>query len=292
MPGKYGKYEERLNSFNKKFNVNFSFEKYDLQSLKNKDLTYPLDNSADISKENLKYQNALLSIYKECVGNMMDGKSKTFNPEELAEEFEKLMNGYRKYCTDTGETAPDVNGGWEGTETMDAMRSTLSSIRPQRVTDATERYLSGELRLRDMRANVRNFARNGISNLSPDSLSDVMVYREAIKNAVANRSIWWKIAHPFKNNAEQKAIKVLDELISVNTENVIVAQTLVDGEVIDNAKNALVSATNHIEAELKERNPNRERMKMPFLSEKSNVKEVSQKVEPSKTHVKDNVMQS
>ena len=277
MPGKYENYESRLNRFNNKFKVNFSFESYDSQSLKEKNLATPLKGVKGISRENLKYRNAFLNIYKECVQNMVDEKLNTFKPEELVQEFEKLMGDYRRYCNDNGETAPDVNGGWTGTEHMDAMRDTVNSIRSPRVAHESERYLSGELRVRDVRAYVRGLAGN-IRNLSAEELANVMVYREAINNAVESRPFWWKIIHPFKNNAEQKAVGVLDELVSINMANEVAAQVLVDGEAIDNAKNALESANNHLEEQLRERAPRGERLNLNFLSENANAREVSGRV--------------
>lgn len=279
MPGKYEAYEKKLAGFNNRYQVNFSFENYDSQSLKDKNLIAPLKGVKGISRENLKYRNAFLNIYKECVGNMIDKKYNTFNTEELVQDFEKLMNDYREYCSKNGETAPEANGGWMGTEHMDAMRDTINTIRSPRVNDATERYLSGELRVRDVRAYVRNLAQNGnIRNLSAEALADVMVYREAIKNAVESRTIWWKITHLAKNRAEQKAVGVLDEIINVNTENDVAAQTLVDGDAIDRAKNSLESANNHLEEELRDRAPRGERMNLDFLSENANVRDVSGRV--------------
>ena len=280
MPGKYENYESRLNRFNNRFKVNFSFESYDSQSLKEKNLATPLKGVKGISRENLKYRNAFLNIYKECVGNMVDKKLNTFKPEELVQEFEKLMGDYRRYCNDNGETAPDVNGGWMGTENMDAMRDTINSIRSPRVARESERYLSGELRVRDVRAYVRSLAENNGSmrNLSPEELANVMVYREAIKNAVESRPLWWKIIHPFKNNAEQKAVGVLNDLVSINMQNELAAQSLVDGEAIDNARNSLESANNHLEEQLGDRSRRGERMNMDFLSENANVREVSGRV--------------
>ena len=280
MPGKYEGYESRLNSFNNRYKVNFSFESYDSQSLKEKNLATPLKGVKGISRENLKYRNAFLNIYKECVQNMVDKKLNTFRPEELVQEFEKLMGDYRRYCNDNGETAPDANGGWRGTEHMDAMRTTVNSIRSPRVARESERYLSGELRVRDVRAYVRSLAENNgsMSNLGPEELANVMVYREAIKNAVESRPFWWKIIHPFKNNAEQKAVGVLNDLVSINMQNVEAAQYLVDGEAIDNAKNALESASNHLEEELADRTRRGERLNLDFLSENANAREVSGRV--------------
>ena len=280
MPGKYEKYESRLKSFNNRYKVNFSFESYDSQSLKEKNLVSPLKGVKGISRENLKYRNAFLNIYKECVGNMVDKKLNTFKPEELVQEFEKLMGDYRRYCNDNGETAPDVNGGWMGTENMDAMRDTINSIRSPRVARESERYLSGELRVRDVRSYVRGLAENNgsMGNLSPEELANIMVYREAIKNAVESRPFWWKIIHPFKNNAEQKAVGVLNDIVSINMQNELAAQSLVDGEAIDNARNSLESANNHLEEQLGDRSRRGERMNMDFLSENANVREVSGRV--------------
>ena len=281
MPGKYEKYESRLKSFNNRYKVNFSFESYDSQSLKEKNLATPLKGVKGISRENLKYRNAFLNIYKECVGNMVDKKLNTFKPEELVEEFEKLMTDYRGYCSENSETAPDVNGGWMGTENMDAMRTTVNSIRSPRVARESERYLSGELRVRDVRSYVRGLAGNNgsnINNLSPEELANVMVYREAIKNAVESRPFWWKIIHPFKNNAEQKAVGVLNDIVSINMQNELAAQSLVDGDAIENAKGALESASNHLEEELRDRAHRGERMNLNFLSENANVREVSGRV--------------
>lgn len=105
-----------------------------------------------------------------------------------------------------------------------------------------------------------------------------MVYREAIKNAVESRPFWWKIIHPFKNNAEQKAVGVLNDLVTINVQNELAAQSLVDGDAIENAKNALESASNHLEEELKDRAQRGEKLNLDFLSENANAREVSGRV--------------
>ena len=166
------------------------------------------------------------------------------------------------------------------TEHMDAMRATVNSIRSPRVARESERYLSGELRVRDVRSYVRGLAENNgnMRNLRIEELANVMVYREAIKNAVESRPFWWKIIHPFKNNAEQKAVGVLNDLVSINVQNELAAQSLVDGDAIENAKNALESASNHLEEELEDRVRRGERLNLDFLSENANAREVSGRV--------------
>lgn len=219
---------------------------------------------------------------------MKDSKYKSFDPSELATDFEKLMNHYRDYCNNNDKQAPDVNGGWEGIETMDSMRATLTTIKPEKIKDITNRYISGNLRLRDIRANVRNLTANGISSVSAEGLAEIMMYRESIQTAVENRPTWWKIIHPFKNNAEQKAVEALDTIINFNLENALTAQDIIDGEIIGNAKMALDKASNNIEEIVENRAPKRERMNMDFMSEKNNIVFKGERVVDDMSLKKDN----
>ena len=289
MANNFEAYANFERNFNNRYKVNFSFERYEAQKLNKKNIEPALKDQKNIGKENLKYRNALLNIYKECVQNMKDNKYKSFNPDELATDFEKLMNNYRDYCNKNNKEAPDVNGGWEGRETMDSMRATLTTIKPEKLKDTTDRYISGKLRLRDMKATVRNLTANGMRNVSAEGLAEIMIYRESIQTAVENRPTWWKIIHPFKNNAEQKAVEALDTIINVNLENDLIAQSIVDGEVISNAKNALDRATNGIEDVVETRAPKKEKMNMDFLSEKNNVVSKGEKIVDDKSLKKENV---
>jgi hypothetical protein len=259
--------------------------------LNKKNIEPALKDQKNVGKENLKYRNALLKIYKECVQNMKDNKYKSFNPSELATDFEKLMNHYRDYCDKNDKEAPDVNGGWEDMETIDSMRDTLATIKPEKVKDTTNRYISGNLRLRDIRANVRNLMSNGISSVSEEGLAEIMIYRESIQTAVENRSAWWKMIHYFKNKAEQKAVEALDTIINFNLENMLTAQDIVDGEVISNAKMELDKASNSIEEEAKNRAPKKERMNMNFMSEKNNIVSKGERVVDDISLKKDNIKQ-
>ena len=291
MANNFEAYASFERNFNNKYKVNFSFEQYEAKKLNKKNIEPALKDQKNLGKENLRYRNALLNIYRECVQNMKDNKYKSFNPDELASDFEKLMNHYRNHCTENGKEAPDVNGGWKGRETMDSMRATLATIKPERLKETTDRYISGELRLRDMRATVRKLTENGISNVSDEGLAEIMIYRESVKTAVENRSGWWRFIHPFKNNAEQKAVQALDAIINYNLENQLTAQGIVDGEVISNAKSALDRATNGIEEIVENRAPKKERMNMDFMSEKNNIVSKGEKIVDDKTLNRDNIKQ-
>lgn len=291
MANNFEAYANFERNFNNKYKVNFTFEQYEAQKLNKKNTEPALKGQKNIGKENLKYRNALLNIYKECVQNMKDKKYNSFNPSELATDFEKLMNHYRDYCNNNDKIAPDVNGGWTGIETMDSMRATLNTIKPEKLKDTTDRYISGKLRLRDIRATVRNLTENGISSVSDEGLAEIMIYKESIQTAVENRSGWWKLIHPFKNNAEQKAVEALDTIINFNLENMLTAQGIVDGEIISNAKSALDRASNSIEELVENRAPKKERMNMNFMSEKNNVVSKGERIADNVSLKKDNTKQ-
>ena len=110
MANNFEAYKSFERNFNNKYKVNFSFEQYEEQKLNKKNTEPALKGQKNAGKENLKYRNALLKIYKECVQNMKDNKYKSFNPGELATDFEKLMNHYRDYCNKNDKEAPDANG--------------------------------------------------------------------------------------------------------------------------------------------------------------------------------------
>ena len=114
MPSKFTSFDGKLAEFNEKYKVNFSFEKHDSQSLLEEDLPELLVNQQkSFTEPNLAYHNSLLSIYRDCVENMIDKKYENFDPAALIQDFDALMSDYRGYCNSKGKPAPDPLGGSE-----------------------------------------------------------------------------------------------------------------------------------------------------------------------------------
>ena len=293
MANKFEAYEKFVKSFNDKYKVNFSFEKYEKQSLKSKSTATALVGKNDIVKENLAYRNALLNVYKECVENMMNNKYKTFAPGQLAKDFEKLMGNYRSYCEEKGKAAPDLNGGWKNTkETVDDMRSTLNAMEPNKVEYTKEKYLSGQLRLRDIKRDVQDMVRRGEhAILSVEDLATAMVYGDVLNSAKEERTLLWKL-NPFnwaKMRAENRFSKAIGELLNINMENVITAGDLVEENVVAKAQADLDKVAKTVEIAPEEK---KVQLNMDFLSEKANAKEASQKVEEKSALSKDHSLQA
>ena len=298
MANKYEAYESQLERFNNRYKVNFSFEKYDKQKLDKKNLAPAVGNVDGLSKENTKYRNALLGIYKQCVDNVIKMNYKSFDSARLIEDFENLMNGYREYCNDNGKTPPEANGGWKkGTDIIGDMSTTLSTINPVRNDYLRGEYLAGNLRIRDMKADVmQRTGKNGMNNLSVEDLGVVSAYRDMLAEVVANRPVWWKVLNYFgKSSAEQKALKALTFIVNVNSENAISADDAMGESPIPDLQNELnTSAQKITEKDLAKAmavNNNRVKEDMGFLAENNNVKEVSPKIEENKILEKNNVME-
>ena len=305
MANKYEAYETRLKGFNNKYKVNFSFEKYASQSLRQKNLSPALQGVRGIGNENRAYRNALLNIYKECVENMMQKKYESFKPHELLNDFEKLMNGYRDYCNDKRKRAPESHGGWKKSEAIEAMNETLRIMNPKDKVDYAERkYWARELRIRDMRKFVQDHSEIGRGKATLEQVAILETYRSALLKALETRSQGWGKFNLARIRIEKKTCNILDALISVNSSDAIAADQIVEENIVPNAEKALndsAKVVNEMEkAENKEmvqgaeQKQNNERMKMnmDFMSEKVNNKDMSPKIEEHDDLAKNSVIQN
>jgi hypothetical protein len=265
--------------------------------LREKNLATALKGVRGISKENLKYRNALLGIYKQCVDNVIKNKYPGFDSAKLVEDFEKLMDGYRGYCDDKGKTPPEAKGGWKkDTDIILDMNTTLSAVNPNRLSYLKEEYLAGNLRISDMKSDVRErTGKNGASKLSAEDVGAVCAYRDMLEQVVASRTGWWRFWHPFKNSEEKQALEALTAIVDMNTENAIAGDSIMGKSPIPGLQDELnVSAQKMVEKELEKTNAinnNRVKEDMGFLAENNNVKEISPKIEDIKPKSKENVIE-
>ena len=157
MAGPFEQYQEKVNEFNKKFGVNFSFEAVETEHLKliNLQENFHASSNGVVSSINKLYRTTLLDLYRGHVLNAMLNNKELIYPEFLYKDFNSLMEHYRTYCTEQGRTAPDVNGGWENPEVIaEAMREKIKDITPDKSDYIKEQYLGGKYPLRQMRAEL------------------------------------------------------------------------------------------------------------------------------------------
>jgi hypothetical protein len=285
--------------------VNFSFEKYASQSLRQKNLSPALRGVRGIGNENRAYRNALLNIYKECVENMMQKKYENFKPQDLLKDFENLMDGYRDYCRDKGKRAPESHGGWKKSEAIEAMNETLRIMDPKDKVDYAERkYWARELRIRDMRKFVQDNPGLARGQGTKEQVAILEIYRTALLKAIETRSQGWGKFNLLRARLEKKTCNILGAFISANSQHAVEADDIVDENVVPKAEGALKESADAIKEMEKSENKemvqgaeqkqNNERMKMnlDFMSEKVNNKDMSPKIEENNASVKNSVIQN
>lgn len=317
--GKFDNFKMAETVFNNKYKVNFSFEKYHSQKLDKNTVATVSGSDNRIAKENLAYRCTLVNLYRECVENVMKLKYESFKPAELAADFEKLMDKYRTYCTENGKRAPAARGGWEkGSDVIGAMKNTLTSIeedsttfdeetnanKESRVAYTEKRYLSHNIRLRDMRQYLNELKekyRDG-GNATAEEMGPISIYFDTLNKVVHERSRGWR-ANPFnipRKRAERKLLKQLRVFTDRHMEFSVAADDLVAEKCLPGIKGDLNKAENEVKAsemqeskEMAINNENKvekEHVNLGFLAENNNVKEVSQRVEQHNAPQLENVI--
>jgi hypothetical protein len=319
MANKFEEIERFAKNFSNKYKVNFSFEKYHSQKLDKNTVASVSGGDNRIAKENLAYRCTLVNLYRECVENVMKLKYESFNPRQLATDFEKLMNHYREHRTENGKRAPAARGGWEkGSDVIGAMKNTLTSIeedsttfdeetnanKESRVAYTEKRYLSHNIRLRDMRQYLNELKekyRDG-GNATTEEMGPISIYYDTLNKVVHERSRGWR-TNPFnipRKRAERKLLKQLQAFTNRHMEFAVAADDLVAEKCLPGIKGDL----NKAEAEAKasemqeskemaisnENKVEKEHVDLGFLAESNNVKEVSQKVEQHSVPQLENVI--
>lgn len=214
MPETFDKYQEVLNRFNTKYGVNFSFEIYETQVLKYKNLQSAFVTRSKTKIENVVYRGMFTSLYRECVENAIIRNTQAANHKDFFNDFEKLMDNYREYGKKNGKEVPAAKGGWKNeAEAARAAEQKISDIKSDKIEYTKDKYLSGTLRLRDMRATVEEMKNS--KNVSIEKLATVILYQKALKSAIEERSFLWKVFHPIRNNAEQRELNAVNAYLDI-----------------------------------------------------------------------------
>lgn len=278
-------YQEKIDQFNRSYGVQFSFEKYERQLKKINNASSLFSLSLGVHAEDIAYRLALLNLYRECVDQVIDKKSKGINQANLFNDFEKLMDSYREYCKQNQKKAPSKNGGWEsGVDVVDSMLEKISDIQPNKAEYVKNSYFAGRLRLRDMRANLAKIEE--AENLTPELLSQAFVYTGALSNVVENRSFWWKATHWIQNNAEQRDLKSFNHFLSKhvsNTELFETAKKLSLEQPINEIRIQLEKSKNGIRAKEQSQNKNnrKEKIAIKDIDPQNEIKKNNQKQKAS-----------
>ena len=212
MAGTFDKYQEALDKFNAKYGVNYKFEMYETQVLKIKNLQSAFVSRSKSKPEDLVYRGMFTSLFRECVDNMVERKIGMIDHVDLLGDFDALMDNYREFCKENGKEAPNKKGGWKSdVQVIEAIQEKIKDVKTDIGEYTKEKYLSGKLRLRDMRASLDTM--KSANTVSVDQVATVIAYQKALKSTVKERSFLWKVFHPIRNNAEKRDLKAVEAFL-------------------------------------------------------------------------------
>ena len=115
---------------------------------------------------------------------------------------------------------PNENAGLTKHE-LHGVANGFIALLPQNDVEAVmKNYLAGNIRIRDM----KNFARNvdkfgGLDK--PENRKILASYAEALKRVNESRTTGWRWTHWFRNNAEQRDSKFIEDLLKKNCDSLI-----------------------------------------------------------------------
>ena len=193
--------ETSARAFSEKYGVKFSIASYNTKAETLREVF-----GKDALKNDANYKNEFMKIFKQAFGNYVEGKTDEFKFEDMLKDFENdIMKPYREYCTEKKIPAPKAYGGWNSLSYHKDVRNYMQGISHSRGVYAEQRYVKGEIRIRDMRAYAEQLSTKELP--STEEIATLQIYASALRNANDSRGFWWKVFHPVRNNAEQREAK-------------------------------------------------------------------------------------
>ena len=200
--GKFDKYQYLVTAFNNKYGLDFSYEEYETTVLKNQNLAsvFAMEKKS-INMENRVYISKFGAMYKKAFTNFLDKKIENFSTEQMLKDYRTLMKGYRSARKEANNP---LEQNWVASSYLiESAKENIKTIPGNKPDYVEERYLKGELRIRDMRAEVKRLM-SMEGEKTPEILAVVLGYSEALKCVNVDRPLWWRWIHPFRNAAEQR----------------------------------------------------------------------------------------
>lgn len=212
------------------------------------DLSYYLKQSKLSSPE-----DALIRMFREAFQQIylkdtldMSGKS------SKCVEFFKDFNNYvvfnlREDAPLNRSSAPKREMGLSPMEQYRIIKEIRNTGPKNDIEAVMMNYKKGNIRIRDMVAFAKNIDRHG--GLTPKNMRILASYAEALKRVNASRTIGWKWRHPWRNNAEQRDAKVIEDLIKGDSLLHIKAVRGAEGELsaFDGIEKATLKSTLNVE---------------------------------------------
>lgn len=237
MPADFSKYDDLVSSFNEAYGLDFSFQQFETTLYKNKNLASLFGASqnrdAALTVEGQTYINQFSSLYKTAVSNVFEKKVESFNIEEMMNLYVELMDGFKAAYKEQGQELPK----WpKNSVLLEGTEKSMQNFPKDSISYITDKYLKGEVRLRDMRAFTEELQKESSPVLN--DVVQVLQCANAIQQVNDQRSFWWRVFHPIQNRAEQRDAKMMQEYVD-KTLSEDDYRALKDDETLSNMANDL-----------------------------------------------------
>ena len=198
--------DARAKDFNNLYKTKFNFSEFytKITTLRNLDSK----NAADIA-----YKGTLGAVLKDALVIACHKQSDSQNAEKSAVDLmqviqnfeESLMQPFVSECRNAGEKLyPQPYGGMSKKQRIELVEK-IVNVSPKNDVELTEQaYKSGKIRLRDMREAVNDMPFAVGKAVDRHQVQRIATFMLAIENVNKSRPLWWRIIHPFRNNAEQR----------------------------------------------------------------------------------------
>ena len=233
MESYFDDYEYDVNDFNEKYGTSFRLDAYATNQLRLENLANNFHSSKSAQdRANTLYKGTLLNLYKEYVEKAMlariDGSEEESllgdtvkSPSDFVNDFEALMDIYRKYCKENGRTSPAKHGAAKSIAALlHDMKAKVNEIggggsgQIDKTAYVKQQYLAGKMPLDKMVGEMDGLKHD----LRPDSASvgRLITYMRAIDQVRRERSFFAKL-NPFnwpKMYAESRDLVAINNFVA------------------------------------------------------------------------------
>lgn len=187
-----------INNFNKFYGVNVSFSKIQADAKTLNSVTAALR----VSFINA-YKTALLK-------DLIKKEGESFRAQNMFEDFRRdIIQNFINETPYSRRTNISKNLGCKtSAEVYGMLQNVWENIPQNQVEAVMENYLNGNIRIRDMVAVAGRF---NVDNKHQQN--ELASYAKALKAVNDTRPLWWRIIHPFRNNAEQREAKNIEAIL-------------------------------------------------------------------------------
>lgn len=250
--------EARAKEFNDQYRTSFDYSGFYSKLKTFNRLT--TDNAADIV-----YKGTLGTVLKDAMvaachsrGSAKRGERGDVDLMDVVKNFEEyLMQPFVNECKTAGEKPyPKPYGGMTRMQRIELVEHMLNTT-PKNDVELTERaYLKGQIRLRDIRENVNDMPFAVGKGVDTHQLQRIGAFMLAIENVNKSRPLWWRIIHPFRNNAEKRDAKELRTVLNSfggNALNVATSLAMKEYKTLEVTKESVNNAKLELEDEKREK---------------------------------------